>query len=158
MSCRRSAFSGATVVSALMIVTLVVSGCGKKSPLPTVKTSGQVMYKGQPVSEASVMLVPQEGQRAAVGKTDSQGRFVLTTLTAGDGAMPGKYKIVITKTAAVEAAADAAEMPDITKEQAIVKPAAAAIPAKYSNPNTTPLECTIPQSGQHDLGVLELTD
>jgi len=157
MSHRCSRFPGAIVVSLLM-VTLVGSGCGKKSPFPTVRTSGQVMYKGQPVADASVMLVPQEGQRAAVGKTDSEGRFVLTTHTPGDGAMPGKYKIVISKTAAVSPAPEAAEMPDITKEHSTVKPAAPEIPAKYSSPNTTPLECTIPQSGQHDLGVLELTD
>ncbi|MBC7353154.1 MAG: carboxypeptidase regulatory-like domain-containing protein [Thermogutta sp.] len=143
---------------ALLVAFLALPGCGKKSPLPLVKTTGQLMYKGQPVADASVMLSPLEGQRAAVGKTDAQGRFELTTMNPRDGAMPGKYKIVITKATAVEAAADAAEMPDITKEQALAKPAPAAIPAKYSNPNTTPLECTIPQSGRHDLGVLELTD
>lgn len=146
------------ILLGLLIAFANLPGCGKKSHFPLVETTGRLVYKGQPVADASVMLSPLEGQRAAVGKTDAQGRFELTTMNPRDGAMPGKYKIVITKAAAVEAAADAAEMPDITKEQSLAKPAPAAIPAKYSNPNTTPLECTIPQSGRHDLGVLELTD
>lgn len=144
----------------LVMGLLILGGCGKRSPIPLVKVQGQLQYKGQPVPDVTVTLVPQEGQRAATGKTDAQGRFRLGTLAPGDGAMPGKYKIILAKTAAVESAPQAAELPDITQEGKIAAPpsAGAGLPAKYTTPGTTPLTCEIPQSGSHDLGVLELTD
>lgn len=149
-----------TTLVFLMLGLAALFGCGRKASIPLVKVRGQLMYKGQPVPDVTVTLVPQEKQRAATGKTDAQGRFTVGTLAPGDGAMPGKYKIILTKTAAVEAAPQAAELPDITQEGKVAAPPSvgAGIPAKYTSPATTPLTCEIPPSGSHDLGVLELTD
>lgn len=79
----------------------LINGCGgaDDSNRPTrVKTSGTVTHKGQPVEGATVLFAPAEGQgHAATGLTDSQGRFRLTTFLANDGAVPGNYKVTISK-------------------------------------------------------------
>ena len=58
--------------------------------------SGHVMYKGKPVPNADVTFTPDSaGGNPAAGRTDSSGRFSLTTPAKGDGALPGKYRIHI---------------------------------------------------------------
>jgi hypothetical protein len=41
-----------------------------------------------------VIFTPANG-RPAMGETNSEGRFVLTTFTPEDGAMPGTHKVTI---------------------------------------------------------------
>jgi len=43
-------------------------------------------------------------RRAAGGITDASGKFQLTTLNANDGAMPGKYKVAVSKAVATSEA------------------------------------------------------
>lgn len=52
---------------------------------------------GGPVADAVVTFSPQEGQPVAFGRTDSQGKYTLTTYQAGDGAVAGKYIVLVTK-------------------------------------------------------------
>lgn len=52
---------------------------------------------GQPVDGANVNFQLTDGSRSALGVTDSQGRYELTTFTASDGALPGEYQVAITK-------------------------------------------------------------
>ncbi|GIW99592.1 MAG: hypothetical protein KatS3mg111_2925 [Pirellulaceae bacterium] len=144
----------------LAIVIGCFNGCGSGESLPLVPTTGQVLYQGVPVADASVMLVPQDGQRAAVGATNEVGQFTLGTLSPADGAMPGKYKILVSKIPSIEPAADAMDMPDVTKEnnRSLPKSRPSELPAKYSQPSGTPLTCEIPSGvSSHDLGTLELT-
>ena len=74
---------------------LVLGGCSDPN-LPEVATvTGRVIYKGQPVPDADVSFVPENGDRPASGRTDSSGRFRLGTFYAADGALPGKHRISI---------------------------------------------------------------
>lgn len=75
----------AGVVSALI-------GCGgSKQPVPV---SGVVTLDGKPLKYTRVTFNPVErGGHMAVGMTDEQGRFTLTTFEDGDGALPGEYKV-----------------------------------------------------------------
>jgi hypothetical protein len=79
----------------------LISGCGGADDgnrPARVKTSGTVTHKGQPVEGVTVLFAPAEGQgHAATGLTDSQGRFRLTTFLANDGAVPGNYKVTLSK-------------------------------------------------------------
>jgi hypothetical protein len=84
----------------LLCLTLaLLGGCSTKSDNRPrrVPVSGVVMYKGQPVEEATVLFEPTGGTPAATGTTDSAGRYRLTTFEAGDGAVPGEYKVAIRK-------------------------------------------------------------
>lgn len=94
--------SSRMVVMTFMVVSLVfvslAGGCQKTSTRPkTVPVDVTVSYKDKLVSGATVVFVPKEGPRGAVGRTDAQGRAKLMTFVTGDGAMPGSYRVTIDK-------------------------------------------------------------
>ena len=77
-----------------LAAVLAAAGCGRGSgPVPL---RGVVKLDGQPVANAAVVFVAQTpGGRDAYGSTDANGAFRLTTTKPDDGALPGKYKVVI---------------------------------------------------------------
>jgi hypothetical protein len=85
----------ASCLRLLAIVTAV--GCGSDGGLPDmVAIRGTVTYKGQPLTHGTVLYLPKdESGRQARGEIQRNGRFVLTTLRAGDGAQVGEYSIVV---------------------------------------------------------------
>ena len=78
-------------------------GCGGDE-LDTVPISGIVTCQGKPVPNAQVMFNPQEipGQdpsdlgRPAIGLTDEQGRFTLSTYGSEDGVIAGRHAVSVT--------------------------------------------------------------
>lgn len=92
-----SRFRWTLVVNAILAPLLVgMTGCGDPG-IGAVKVSGTVKLDGAPVRGASVIFNPDQGGQAAAGLTDAEGKYKLTTEKAGDGAVPGSYKISITK-------------------------------------------------------------
>ena len=87
----------------LMLVSVGVLGCGDKGGLKgTVPVTGTLKQKGTPLAGATVTFVSATpGVRAASGITDASGQFKLTTLQSGDGAFPGDFKVIVTKTETV---------------------------------------------------------
>src|SRR6478752_1697892 len=78
----------------------LLSGCAQ-SPA-TVPVHGRVTCNGKPVPQAGVIFSPvakaetdKEPGKAASGSTDADGRFVLTTYKAGDGALIGQHRASI---------------------------------------------------------------
>jgi len=79
-------------------------GCGTKGPKVSPVT-GIVLYKGAPLEGATVVFAPASGSAGtspvALGTTDAQGRFRLRSSAdpakAIDGAVPGEYRVVISK-------------------------------------------------------------
>lgn len=57
--------------------------------------SGTVTLDGEPIAEASLTFMPQDGGRPAFGITDSEGSFTLTTFADGDGAVHGEHLVTI---------------------------------------------------------------
>ncbi len=84
-----------------LLMCLCTLGCGKSGgKYETYKVTGKVMMNGAPVAGASVAFSPvAQGKPAALGQTDTQGIYILTTYDAGDGAVEGEYKVMITKSA-----------------------------------------------------------
>ena len=76
-------------------VLLIVFGCSSGDPrvAPVV---GTVTLDGSPVKDASVAFQPAGGGRPAVGRTNSDGTFALTTFKALDGAIIGDHVVTIT--------------------------------------------------------------
>jgi hypothetical protein len=86
------------------VALAVLAGCQAGSKLGTVPVSGTVTLDGQAVADVAVAFKPKaSGGRGAVGVTAADGKFTLTTLQSGDGALPGSYAVTLTKSAAVEA-------------------------------------------------------
>jgi hypothetical protein len=128
-------------------------GCNAdSSSLGTVAVSGTVTLKGSPVEGAAVTFVPTgTGGQSATGLTDSAGKYALTTLTSGDGAVPGQYKVIVTK---FEGAKDAgggaaAATPDGDMPASYggaapdAPPAKNLLPAKYASADSSGLTAEV---------------
>lgn len=91
------------MISRLLLVSMLLvflSACGTsvQSDRPaTHPVSGTVTMNGQPVARANLSFQLADGSGSAAGVTDNQGRYELTTFTAGDGAVPGEYLVAITQ-------------------------------------------------------------
>jgi hypothetical protein len=59
--------------------------------------SGRVTYDGKSVSQGRIMFYPASG-RMAVGQLGPDGRYTLTTLKPGDGALLGSHRVAIEAT------------------------------------------------------------
>ena len=101
---RNTAIGLGTVFRAMVVASLLASiGCVSK--IPTVSATGTVSYKGKPLEGASVMF--GRGGRditkgeIAIGTTDANGRFALTTYVGPQeelkGAVVSKYDVTISK-------------------------------------------------------------
>jgi hypothetical protein len=137
---------------AWLIALLCTLGCGAKSG--TVSVQGVVRLDGQPLKRASVQFVPEDAGRDATAMTDSEGRFTLSTFEPRDGALPGKYKVVIVPLPAAQDPAktmtpDEAMAAETARGQA--KPAYPGFPEKYTRPDQTPLRQTVPATGEVEI-------
>jgi uncharacterized GH25 family protein len=81
----------------------IFNGCGGSNEYETTPVSGVVTCQGKPVANATVNFtpVPDESRaagqrgRVALGLTDKDGRFTLTTYQDGDGAIVGKHVVTV---------------------------------------------------------------
>ena len=102
------------------------------------KVIGVLTLDGQPASGATVKFSPsRDGESRgypAVGITDPNGRFRLTTFEAGDGAVPGTYTVTVTL--------------EVADERGEVK---SLVPRRYADPGTSALTVQIEKGGENDV-------
>ena len=99
---------------------------------------GVVTLDGKPVDNAAVMLMPSGPEAAglpAVGTTDPQGCFTLSTSTIGPGVMPGEYRVTVIKKETTGFLADEDGLDDGIAPEGIRE--TWIIPRKYADPNTS---------------------
>ena len=131
-------------------LTIAIAGCSGGG---TVATRGTVKLDGKALAGATVTFLAQdEGGRDASGSTDASGVFRLTTFQPHDGAMPGKYKVIVQPPAALNEGGTG-KTPDEAKEAALEghvksKEPAVVIAPRYSQPGQTPLTQVIPAKGE----------
>jgi hypothetical protein len=151
----------ATMLCSLGVMMLLGCGGGGGS-LDTVPISGVVTLDGTPVEGANVVFAPTSGDgSAASGVTDSSGRYQLTTQDPNDGALPGSYMVMISKSTVGQDATTEAVKPGMSSEEA-TKAAMEAfeaggqaepefvdeLPAKYKNPSTSGFTADVAKGGQ----------
>lgn len=134
-----------------LVAVLVVSslpGCGGDEDVPeTAPASGVVLYQGKPVNEADVTFHPQAAEgHPAVGRTDAEGRFVLTTYGAQDGAVLGTHAVTIRLM-------PTGGLPGMEAKST----GAAPIPQKYADPSKSPLTAEV-KAGEDNEFKFELQD
>lgn len=140
-------------IAALVCCVLAV-GCGESGPAgqPVYPVTGKITMNGAPLTDAAVSFAPKSGQPTAVGMTDQNGEFTLTTYQANDGAAAGDYAVVVTKVIS-------ASTPEVQQEEHSMEPNAPSggehsltesgtktvlmVPPKYSNANETPLKASV---------------
>jgi hypothetical protein len=148
------------LVCGVLTVALGIAGCGNKDH--TIRVGGMVTWEdGTPIGQAQVEFMPQGDGKPATGFTDDNGRFDLTTNNQNDGAVPGRYKVIVVKRDVQKALGGEAGTPDdVTKAMAKFaadakagkrsnKSAAAStlLPEIYSSVKTTPLQWTVESGG-----------
>jgi hypothetical protein len=139
---KRGVFS---MAASLVVVTLL--GCGRNDLVPV---EGVVTLDDEVVPGATVLFMPQgDPGRPASGYTDEEGVFRLTTFKPGDGALRGEYRVLVTKSKALEAP-PSFEPGDEEKIMAHYKAMKAQrrkkeqVPEIYGDGTKTPLSCTVP--------------
>jgi hypothetical protein len=78
----------------ILVLALLVAGCGGPSRPATAPVTGRVTYAGKPVPLGQIMFYPEKG-RPAMGAIGADGTYRLTTFANGDGAMPGRFRVTI---------------------------------------------------------------
>jgi hypothetical protein len=68
---------------------VLVAGCGRSG---YGQVEGKVTFKGQPLTEAAIVFVPERGP-AAGGAVGEDGSYRLLTKRLGDGAVLGRCKV-----------------------------------------------------------------
>jgi hypothetical protein len=137
----------AGVCLALIAIPLVLSlpGCGGEDVPETAEVTGVVLYKGQPVEGAVVTFTPQEGN-PGTGRTGPEGRFVLTTYNAEDGAVPGTHTVTVQLF-------PEGGLPGMEVEST----GGVGIPKKYAEPGSSPLSREVVADEENEF-TLELED
>jgi len=79
----------------LCALCMVIAGCNR-SGLDLAPVEGVVKHNGAPVEGAGVLFLPPTGPMA-MGTTDAEGRFILTTANH-EGALIGEHRVIISKT------------------------------------------------------------
>ncbi len=147
---------------ALLLSAVAFAGCsgavGGGDRYATHPVTGKVTYNGAPVPGAVVTFSPNKsGVPGASGITDNQGTYILTTYDAGDGAVEGEYKVMVSKTAPSASGGGGAPAHDPTGASGNTgapshagggKGAASSgggslLPAKYAKATDTPLLKTV---------------
>lgn len=137
--------------SSMLLAALGCNSGGGNLP-KTVPAMGVVTLDGKPVEGAQVVLVPAaESATGAYGVTNSSGQFALRAYEQKDGAIPGDYKVQISKTVEVRlsGAKGSVDGGDPVRFEH-------GVPAKYTGVKTSGLLLTVPASGIRDIK-LELT-
>lgn len=156
-----------SVVCLAMLSCFIGCPGGPAGDFPdTVQVTGTVTYNGTAVGDATVTFAPSSGTNAAIGTTNAQGFFSLKSHWGADGAVPGSYKVTVTKTevnldesGGGEAIEEGEEVPMMIEEPGMEKEGEIKehLPAKYAVPSTSDLTAEVKAAGGNDFK-FELTD
>lgn len=151
---QRALASGLAVLS---VVFGGLLGCDTSGPNVSY-VEGVVTLDGQPIEGVSVGFSPVEGGSGtpAVGTTDANGEFKLTSIQGGSdqgGAVPGEYNVTFTKSAvqtmSLEEMKRGSEDPNYGQQdssavaQRQLPKNESPIPTKYAAPNTSGFKVTV---------------
>lgn len=144
-----------TLPTLACMAALLSLGCGggsdkfKAQRPKTVPAQGVVTYNGEPLAGAIVIFVPPQGGTAASSATNAAGQFDAKAFPPDAGAVPGTYKVTVTKNAPVpEAPSTPAshDTPTLPEQKPI-----SLIPAKYTTATKTPLTVELGEKGNSDI-------
>jgi hypothetical protein len=139
---------------AIVCGLLVGGGCSREAGPKTVPASGKVLYNGQPVAGAKVAFLGDGNSLPALGITDKNGEFELTTRDPGDGAVPGKHVVTVSKAVPGKKQTGPA---DNSMEAAVARgkeaesdqPSLSLLPDHYAIASQSGLQQTVSESGKN---------
>lgn len=134
------------ILPVVAVVIAAAVGCGGDQ-LPLVDAGGTVTYRGEPVSGANVLFVPDGGANPAVGRTGDQGEFTLA-VQGRQGAVPGAYKVAITAAEYTREVSDA-EFDEMNDAQ-IDAMTLWHVPKEYANVRSSNLTATVSEDPEEN--------
>jgi len=145
-----------------MGMLVLALGCGPKTP-PTVPASGIVMMDGKPLDGAGISVYSENGT-VAMGTTDANGKFSLTTTIGPNqypGALVGKHKIGVTKSTNTGDPAGEKKTYSDPKEMAVKMGGMATsqikttfiVPQQFNSAQTSGLSIDVPAGGSDALKI-----
>jgi hypothetical protein len=147
--------------AAWVVVLSLLPGCGSKGPAPV---TGKVLLEGVPLPNVRAIFSPIGEGRPANGVTDAEGVFSLTTVRPGDGAFPGKYKVIIQQydpdadaklQLLMDPKLDPRQREKLMADQKKKAPMDPGIHANYKRNDKTPFEVEIPPTAPIELKLLK---
>lgn len=129
----------------------VLTGCGGADNPATYPVSGIIQYKGKPLSNVGVTFSPSQG-RAAVGRTDENGKFTLTTFDPDDGAIEGTHRVTV-----AEVVNPADDSSTLTAED-YGPPPPPPFPRRYLTAEMSDIEVKVPSDTESGEVTIELKD
>ena len=79
--------------SFFLLLTVLVGCSNQKGTYPV---KGILMLaNGQPLANASISMEATEGSLSAIGRSDANGRFEMSTYSTGDGMPRGIYRALV---------------------------------------------------------------
>ena len=134
--------AGFVVLFVGLVVGPVMLGCkpGVNRPA-TAPVSGTVTLGGAPVAGATVSFQAVDGGRSSVAITDASGRYELTTFVRGDGAVPGDYKVAVSKM--TQDVVESAPGERYEPPSGPIPEPKNQLPAKYANADKSGLKVTV---------------
>jgi hypothetical protein len=146
--------------AAFILITQMFCGCSSSNK--PVEVEGIVLLDNEPVAEATVLFIPDGNSgQPAHGWTDENGKFQLTTFKENDGALPGSYKVTVTKSVPPpqppeadpgDAKSVVAHFKAIKQQKKVKSP----LPAMYASAQSTPFHYTVPVEGKVTLELKKL--
>ena len=150
----------ATVVAAVMVLAIGLTGCGGPAQPKLYPATGTVTWKGAALADATVSFVPSVGAPSD-GKTDAQGKFTIMT-NGKPGAPAGACKVTVSKFAGAAPSMPAAPKPeDMMKMYESKKKGEVdkgEIPAKFGRPDTSGLAAEVTTDGAKNVYTFDLKD
>jgi hypothetical protein len=126
----------------LVLCPLLLASCGGGAGenLPVVPASGKVTYMGAALDGATLVFAPADGKHVGTALSGSDGAFSIT-MNNQSGALPGTYKVLVTKMLFSE--------PKLAPGEHVPTPgeSKSLIPEKYGKLESTDLSVTIPEAG-----------
>src|SRR4051812_3949022 len=139
--------------SALFVGLTLVAGCSDDGfGRQRYSVQGTVTYKGEKLAKGQIAFVPEAPDGQAASGPIEDGYYSLSTLSPGDGALPGKYKVtVVARDSDPEKVRSAVQMKGMPPGAALPQPliarahkeAKSMIPARYNLPTTTDLTADV---------------
>ncbi len=125
-----------------LLCVVVLVGCDSSTGPKTVNASGVVLLDNNPVDGAQVTFMDDAGTITAVATTDDAGKFSLMHNGEKKGAVPGSYKVQVSKTKLSSKENGGTE---ITISHGL--------PSKYASVVTSNLKQVVPDSGISDIKI-----
>ena len=100
-----------------------------------VPVSGTVTLDGKPLADAAVGFFADVGGTPAVGTTDAQGKFTLSTHKPGDGATQGQNVVTVSKQSNLDAGKEVEESEIVRMKNES--------PVKYFSPKTSDIKVEV---------------